>query len=72
MIVGIIGGLLVLLGYYLATIGYNVRHPIEFNTINAFGALFLIINALQLSAWAFVGLNFVWIMIAIKNLYKRR
>jgi hypothetical protein len=69
-IIGWIGMILVLLGYFLITYGKVNRKSKSYHSINLFGASLLGINTAVNGAYPSSFLNIVWIFIAAYGLIK--
>jgi hypothetical protein len=67
-ILGTIGAVLVLYGFYRTSIGKWKSKSFWYELDNAVGAILLIIYQAHLHAYAAVVLNFVWAVVAIKGL----
>lgn len=67
-IVGWVGAFAILLAYFLVTIKRLDSWDIRYQALNAAGALGIVINSLVHGALPSVGLNLVWLAIAIFGL----
>lgn len=68
-IIGWFGAFCILLGYFLVSTKKVKGDASSYQVINLLGGISLIINAYYNHAWPLVGLNFIWIIIAIKSLF---
>lgn len=66
--IGIIGCLLILLGFYRTSVGQWSGKSLWFELDNFIGASLLIIYSLDKHAYVNVVLNIVWAIVAIKGL----
>lgn len=74
-ILGVIGSFLILLAFYKATAGKWGGQSWSYQLNNLAGAVLLVIYSYEKNAWAIVGLNFVWTLVALKGIHaivKRR
>ena len=67
-IIGWIGTLAILAAYFLVSTKKMAPDSREYQLLNLVGAVGIIINAGVHSAWPSVGLNVVWLLIAIYGL----
>ena len=67
-LIGYLGAFLFILSYYLLSIGKLTAQRPVYQLMNIFGALFLIINALNLSDMPTLLVNGVWFMIGLFSL----
>ncbi len=69
-IIGWIGALLVVLAYFLVSTKKFPPHSRIYQLMNLFGAIGVGINSFIQKAYPSVGIQIVWILIAIYGLYK--
>jgi len=67
-IIGWLGAVLILLAYLLLTLKKIRSNSRCFQILNLLGAIFVIINSLVHHALPSVGLNIIWVLIAIVGL----
>jgi len=68
--VGWVGGGMILLAYFLLTHRKIGVHSNSYHLMNLFGGLGVGLNAFMNGADAIVGLNIVWVLIAIYGIMK--
>jgi len=74
-ILGWVGMICALLAYFLISNKKVLPESKLYQIINFIAAISLMINAIKHKAWAFVGLNIIWAIIALKvllEIYKKR
>ncbi len=71
-LLGWLGAGLILLGYFLVSTKRDKATGLRYQLINLIGGVALIINAYFRNAFAFVFLNFVWVIIAVKILFEKQ
>jgi hypothetical protein len=64
-ILGWIGGILVILAYFLLATKKLKSHSITYNVLNLVGALAFIISAFAVKFWPSVAINVIWVGIAV-------
>ncbi len=64
-VVGGLGTLCVLSGYFLVSRGWVKSQSYAFQGINVLGASLLLVYAVLLSAWATLALNIAWLTIGV-------
>lgn len=69
-IIGWAGTLLILLAYILLETHKITAKSLSYQVLNIFGAIGLLVNAAVHNAIPSLGLNIVWVLIAIYALYK--
>lgn len=67
-IIGVIGALLVLFGFYRTSIGRWTNKSIWYELDNFVGAIFLIIYQFSAGAYISVVVNVVWATVALRGL----
>ncbi len=67
-IVGYLGGILVLYAYYMVSSNRTKGDSLHYQFYNILGALCLIINTAYHGAYPSMGVNIVWIVVAIVSL----
>lgn len=65
---GLLGAVLILLGFYRISIGRWTRKSFLYELDNLFGALFLVIYQIHNHTYITVVLNVVWVAVAIHGL----
>jgi hypothetical protein len=70
LILGIIGSVLSLWVFFLNQIGTLSAKNIWYDSINALGALFLLIFAIREEVWPFVITNAVWFSVSFIDVLK--
>ena len=71
-IIGIIGGIGIMIAYYLISTGKVDGKSRLYNLLNIVGSLLLLVNTVLHSAHASTLINIVWIVIGVRNLIKYR
>jgi len=69
-VLGWIGGILVLIAYWLVSTGRVRGNSLLFQSLNICGSVCLIINSAYFGAFPSVGVNVFWIIIAFYSLFK--
>ncbi|HTY44147.1 MAG TPA: hypothetical protein VMC80_02805 [Patescibacteria group bacterium] len=69
-IAGWIGGILLILAYFLLATKKIKSHSISYNLLNAFGGLGLIVSTFATKSWPSFALNIAWVGIAIFTISK--
>lgn len=69
-VIGWIGAAAVLAAYFFVSIGKLSGKSRQFQALNVLGAVGIIINAASHGAVPSVGLNIVWLLIAVYELIK--
>jgi hypothetical protein len=71
---GIIGGLLILLGFYRISIGKWTGKSLWYEMDNLFGSVLLLIYQLHYHVYVSVVLNVIWAIVAFRGIvsYKER
>jgi len=69
-IIGWIGSFLILLAYFLNSLGYLDNGSFWYPFINLIGSSFLMFRVYIKKVWSLFVLNLVWFLIAIYSLYK--
>lgn len=67
-ILGIVGCLLVLFGFYRTSIGQWTGKSFWFELDNLIGAILLIVYCYDKKAYVNIGLNVVWAIVALRGL----
>ena len=67
-ILGIVGCVLILFGFYRTSIGQWSGKTLWFELDNFLGATFLIIYSLDKKAYVNIALNIVWAVVALKGI----
>ncbi|MBU0569709.1 hypothetical protein KKB40_02925 [Patescibacteria group bacterium] len=67
-IVGWVGTFLIVLAYYLISSKKVTGNSRNYQLLNFFGALGIIVNTYTQKAWPAMTLNIIWAFIAIKTL----
>lgn len=68
-IVGWLGAFLILLGYFLVSSNKVTGTSNTYQLINLLGSIGILVNAYYFKALPSVGLNVVWMLIALKTLF---
>lgn len=68
-ILGLSGTSCILIGYLGLQLQYFSHDDISYDLINLIGAIILTIYAYLSGTWAFVILNVIWSVVAIKDIY---
>ena len=71
-VIGIIGGLLILLGFYRISIGKWTGKSLWYELDNLFGALFILVYQLHFKVYISVVLNVIWAIVAFKGVVSYR
>lgn len=67
-IIGVLGAILILLGFYRTSIGKWKNRSFWYEFDNLFGALFLVIYQLHAHAYISVVVNTIWAIVAFTGL----
>ncbi|MBX4197382.1 hypothetical protein KW801_02385 [Candidatus Saccharibacteria bacterium] len=70
--IGIIGGLLILLGFYRISIGKWTGKSFWYEFDNLFGALFILIYQLHYKVYISAVLNIIWAVVAFRGIVSYR
>jgi hypothetical protein len=74
-VVGWIGAVLILAGYFLLTAGRVTAKSVSYQAMNVVGALGFIANSAWNGAWPSAVLNVIWVgigVVALARMYVRR
>lgn len=67
-ILGIIGAVLVLMGFYQTSVGKWKNKALVYKLVNLVGALFLVVYQLHLRAYISATVNIIWAIVAFRGL----
>ena len=67
-IIGWIGGILLILAYFLLIAKKIKSHTIVYNMLNCFGGIGLAISTFMTKSWPSMTINIIWIGIAIYSI----
>jgi len=70
--IGIIGALLILLGFYRISIGKWTGKSLWYELDNLFGAIFILIYQLHYRVYISVVLNIIWAIVAFRGVVSYR
>lgn len=70
-IIGWVGGIFLILAYFLLSIRKLKSNSIIYHSLNFFGAIGLAISTFMTKSWPSMVLNIVWALIAIFPIYKK-
>lgn len=68
--VGWLGGLLVVIAYFMISSGKITSKSVLFQTLNIVGSVFLIINTYAKGAYPSTVVNIIWVGIALYGFYR--
>ena len=71
-VIGWIGTVMILLAYWMITSERVTAKSIVYQLLNAFGSIGILINAYYFGAMPSVGLNMIWLGIAVFGLVKHK
>jgi len=71
-LIGIIGGLFILLGFYRISIGKWTGKSFWYEFDNLFGAIFILIYQLHFHVYVSVVLNVIWAIVAFRGVVSYR
>lgn len=71
LIIGVIGALLILIGFIANEFGKLTVASFWYDLLNLIGSLCLLYYGIQLSAWPFVVLNSIWALVSFRDVYIR-
>ena len=68
--VGWLGGLLVVVAYFMISSGKATAKSVSFQTLNIVGSVFLIVNTYAKGAYPSTVVNIIWVGIALYGFYR--
>jgi paired small multidrug resistance pump len=71
-IMGWIGGVLLILAYFLLIAKKLKSHSIAYNLLNAFGGIGLAVSTFTTKSWPSVTINIIWVGIAAYSIFTIR
>ena len=69
-IIGTIGAIFVLIGFVLNEFGKLTAQSFIYDLLNLIGSTLLLWYGLELSAWPFVFINSVWLLVSLRDVIK--
>jgi TRAP-type uncharacterized transport system fused permease subunit len=70
-IIGIIGASLILIAFTANQLGHWKTDSKKYDSVNALGALFLMIYSYLISSYPFLILNTIWFLVAFRDVIKK-
>jgi hypothetical protein len=70
-LISLLGASFILIPFLLMKLNYLNEKDLYFNLLNFIGALLLTISAYLLDSLAFLILNIIWAMFALKDIFKQ-
>lgn len=70
LLVGIAGATLILIAFTLNQFHIWNQDEKRYDATNAVGSLLLVFYAFLLSSWPFLVLNFVWLLVSVRQLIR--
>lgn len=68
--IGWVGGLLVVIAYFMISSGKTNAKSLSFQLLNLLGSIFLIINTFVKGAYPSTAVNIIWVVIAVYGFYR--
>jgi len=69
LLIGITGGTIVLLAFFMNQIGKWQNQDLRYDLVNALGSGLLMAYAALIQSWPFLILNLVWFAVSLKDVY---
>lgn len=69
-IVGCVGGIFILVAYFLLQLGKLKAHALAYSLLNLFGAIFILFSLIDSWNLAAFAVEFAWMLISIFGIYE--